>query len=272
MRRFSILAILSIFFLMATFSLSFAQAKPEPKIQPKSPAGPTVPPGPRVAIPDDPRMQEFSASPTISIQGGRVTFRWRVEPGPGGSPIDRIRLTFGAIEIHSSSSASGEHLFYLNPPIVSGEPRSYQFVLTATNQIGRSVIRTADVRVMSIEEVFRGLRIHLEAKPREFRSRQAIEFEVYFTIPHVGGGHVEMPFDVPVDIIILKQGSRIAGRAMGIRLPSGGFGPPVAQGGRYKIKDTGFTGSQDEYVVEIEYRGRNKQQHFRIVPLVFSIY
>jgi len=272
MRRFSILAILSTFFLMATFSLSFAQAKPEPKIQPKSPAGPTVPSGSRVTIPDDPRIQEFSASPTISIQGGRVTFRWRVEPGPGGSPINRIRLTFGAIEIHSSSSASGEHLFHLNPPIVSGEPRSYQFVLTAANQIGRSVIRTADVRVMSTEDVFRSLRIHLVANPREFRARQSIEIEIYFTIPLPSTPMVAMPFEIPVEGIVLKQGSRIAGRAEGIRLPGDRIGPPVAQEGRYKIRDTGFTGSQDEYVVEIEYRGRNKQQHFRIVPLVFSIY
>jgi hypothetical protein len=68
---------------MATLYLSFAQAKPESKIQPKSPAGLTVPSGPRVTIPDDPRIREFSASPTISIQGGRVSFRWRVEPGHG---------------------------------------------------------------------------------------------------------------------------------------------------------------------------------------------
>jgi hypothetical protein len=74
MRRFSILAILSTFFLMATFSLSFAQAKPEPKIQPKSPAGPTVPSGPRVAIPDDPRIQEFSASPTNFYSGRKGDF------------------------------------------------------------------------------------------------------------------------------------------------------------------------------------------------------
>lgn len=209
--------------------------------------------------------------PPISIQGGRVTFRWRVEPGPGGSPINRIRLTFGAIEIHSSSSGSGEHLFHLNPPIVSGDPRSYQFVLTATNQIGRSVIRTADVRIMSAEDVFRSLRIHLVANPREFRARQSIEFEVYFTIPLPGGPMVAMPFEIPVEGVVLKQGTRMAGRAVGIRLPGGRIGPPVAQEGRYKIQDTGFIGSQDEYVVEIEYRGLRKQQQFHIVPLVFGI-
>jgi hypothetical protein len=168
MRRFSILAILSMFFLMATFSLCFAQVRPEPKIQPKSPTGTTVPSGPRIMMPDDPRIQEFGASPTISIQGGHVTFRWRAQPGPGGSPINRIRLTFGAIEIHSSSSANGEHLFLLNPPIVYGESRSYQFVLTATNQIGRSVIRTVGVRVMSAEDVFRSLSVHLVATHGNF--------------------------------------------------------------------------------------------------------
>jgi hypothetical protein len=81
-----------------------------------------------------------------------------------------------------------------------------------------------------------------------------------------------MPFEIPVEGIVLKQGSRIAGRVEGIRFPDGKTGPAVAREGKYKIRDIGFIGSQDEYVVEIAYRGRNKQQHFRIVPLVFSIY
>jgi hypothetical protein len=271
MKRFGMLAILSIFFLMATFSMPFAQVKPEPKIQPKTPVTPAAPSGPKVTVPDNPGIQEFSANPSISVQGGHVTFRWRVQPGPGGSPINRIRLTFGAIEIHSSSSASGEHLFYLNPPIVYGESRSYQFVLTATNQIGRSVIRTVDVRVMSAEDVFRSSSIHLVANPREFRARQSIDFEIYFTIPVPSAPLVATPFEIPVEGITLKQGSRIAGRAEGIRFPDGRIGPPVAQEGKYKIRDTGFIGSQDEYVCEIAYRGLNKQQRFRIMPLVFRI-
>jgi len=272
MRRYSMLAILSILVLTVIYSLSFAQVKPEPKIQPKTPVTPAAPLSPKVTVPDNPGIQEFSANPSIGVQGGHVTFRWRVEPGPGGSPINRIRLTFGAIEIHISSSASGEHLFYLNPPIVYGESRSYQFALTATNQIGRSAIRTVDVRVMSAEDVFRSLSIHLVANPREFRSRQSIEFEIYFTIPLSSAPLVATPFEIPVEVIVLKQGPRIAGRAEGIRFPDGKIGPAIAREGKYKIRDTGFIGSQDEYVVEIEYRGRNKQQHFRIVPLVFSIY
>ena len=271
MRRFGTLAILAIFFLMAAFPLSFAQVKTEPRIQPKTPVTPAAPLSPRVPVPDNPGIREFSANPSMGVQGGHVTFRWRVETGPGGSPINRIRLTFGAVEIHSSSSAGGEHLFYLESPIVYGESRSYQFVLTATNQIGRSVVRTADVRVFSAEDVFRSLSIHLVVNPREFRARQPIEFEIYFTMPMPSAPLVATPFEIPVEAVVLKQGSRIAGRAEGIRFPDGRIGAAVAREGKYKIRDTGFTGSQDEYVVEIAYRGRNKQQHFRIVPLVFSI-
>jgi hypothetical protein len=255
------------------FSLSYAidvggpktPTPPPPPVQPKVPET-------KITIPDNPRIQEFTANPSMGIHGGHVTFRWRVDTGPGGSPINRIRITFGAIEIHTSSSPNGEYRFTLQSPIVPDEPRSLQFVLTAFNQAGRSTIKTVDVRQMSKEEVFGSLRIHLEADPREFRARQSIEFEIYFTIPLPSGPMVAMPFEIPVEGIVLKQGSRIAGRAVGIRLPGGGTGPPVPQEGRYKIRDTGFTGSQEDYVVEIAYRGRNKQQRFRIRPLVFSFF
>lgn len=272
MKRLSTLAILSVVLLILTFSLSIAQPKPEPKIQPKTPVTPGVTPGPDVKVLDNPRIQEFIANPSVSIQGGSVTFRWRVEPGPGGSPVNRVRLTLGTREIHNSSSASGEYRFHLHSSIIPDENRPHQFVLTATNQINRSSTRTTDVQVLGIEYVFRGLRIHLEANPQEFRSRQPIEFKVSFTIPSLGDIPIRAPFEIPVEGIVLKQGSRIAGRAVGIRLPSGGYGPPVAQGGKYTIQDSGFTGSQEEYVVEIEFRGHHKQQTFRIVPLLFSIY
>lgn len=276
MKRFSILAILSMVLLILTVSLSFGQPKTEPKIQPKVPLTPAAPPDPGVRVSDNPRVQEFMVNPSINIQGGSVTFRWRVEPGIGGSPINRVRLSLGEREIHNSSSASGEYQFFLHPSIISDENRPYQFILTATNQINRSSTRTANLQILKIEDVFRGLDIHLEANPQEFRSRQPIEFKVSFTIPSIDKLITRMPFVMPVDSILLKQGSRIAGQTVGIPLPSGafgpGYGPPLPQEGRYTIQDNGFTGSQEPYVVEISYRGYHHQKTFRIVPLLFRIH
>ena len=255
------------------FSLSYAIEIGGPKTPASPPPPPVQPkvPGKTLSVPDNPRIQEFSANPSVSIYGGHVTFKWRVATEPGGSPINRIRITFGAIEIHTSSLPNGEYRFTLHSPTIPDESRSLQFVLTAFNQAGRSTIRTVDVRQMSAEEVFRSLRIHLEAYPREFRERQPIEFEVYFTVSMPSAPLVAMPFEIPVEGIVLKQGSRIAGRAEGIRLPDGRIGAPLAREGKYKIRDVGFTGSQEDYVVEIAYRGLSKQQGFRIKPLVFSI-
>ncbi len=264
----------SIIIVFLLFSLSYAIEIGGPKIPASPPPPPVQPkvPGKTLSVPDNPRIQEFSANPSMGVHRGHVTFRWRVDSEPGGSPINRIRITFGTIEIHTSSLSNGEYRFTLQSPTVPDESRSLQFVLTTFNQAGRSTIRTVDVRQMSTEEVFGSLRIHLEADPREFRARQSIEFGIYFTVPLPSAPLVAMPLEIPVEVIVLKQGSRIAGRAEGIRFPDGRIGAAVAREGKYKIRDVGFTGSQEDYIVEIAYRGRNKQERFRIRPLVFGIF
>ncbi len=274
-KRCCVLVILIIVSLVLTLSLSFAQAKTEIKIQPKIPVTPRVTPSPDFQVPDNPRIQEFIATPSVSTQGCSVTFRWRVEPGPGGSPVNSVRLTLETREIHSSSSPSGEYRFHLHSSIIPDENRTYQFVLTATNQINRSSTRTARLQVLGIDYVLRGLSIRLEANPQEFRSRQPIEFKISFWIPSsgtIGDPIIRTPIEIPVDGIVLKQGARIAGRATGLRLPTGGYGPPVSREGTYTIQDNGFTGSEEPYVVEIDVRGRRKQQTFRVRPLLFEIY
>jgi hypothetical protein len=120
-------------------SLSFAQPPIDRGIKPE----------PRVTVPDDPQIREFSVNPTSVVQGGSVTFRWRVESGMAGagSAITRVRITVGAIELHSSSSASGEARVSL-PAAVTPRAASLT-VLTATNQIGRTSQRTLNMEIYS---------------------------------------------------------------------------------------------------------------------------
>jgi len=105
------------------------EAQPQIDFIPK-PAKPA-----EVRITDNPRISEFSVTPTSVAQGGRVTFRWRVTPGAGGSPITTIRINIGATPIHTSNSAIGSYVFDVLPVM---QPRSWPCFLIATNQIGRS--------------------------------------------------------------------------------------------------------------------------------------
>lgn len=119
---------------------------------PRAPSAPRVSEESEVAIPDDPVIREFSASPTNVVQGGQVTFSWRVEP-TRGSPITGVRITVGAIELCRLTSARGEQRVTLPPSL---EPRpSWAFVLTATNEIGRSSSRTLNLSVVADAPVIR---------------------------------------------------------------------------------------------------------------------
>jgi hypothetical protein len=124
-------------------SLSFAQPPIDRGIRPE----------PRVTVPDDPQIREFSVNPTSVVQGGQVTFRWRVEPGPGGSPITGVRITVGAIELRRSPSASATQIVTLPASL---EPRdSWLFVLTATNGLGISSTRTLNLSIVADTPVVR---------------------------------------------------------------------------------------------------------------------
>lgn len=118
---------------------------------------------PKVPIPDDPQIEEFSVNPTSVLQGGQVTFRWRVTPGPGGSPITTIRINIGATVVHSSSSSNGSYVFNFLPIV---GPGTWTCTLTATNQIGRSAQRTVNVNVIADDPIIRIFTFSLP-QPRE---------------------------------------------------------------------------------------------------------
>jgi hypothetical protein len=150
-------------------SWSFAQPRIDRGIRPE----------PGVTVPDDPRIEEFAIEPQAVTQEGSVNFRWRVAPGPGGSPITSVRITVGAIELHRSSSASGEARVNL-PAILEPGPASL-IHLTATNQIRRSSISATNCEVKSIDSIKRDL-ILLASRmdPAEVREGEPLHFILAF--------------------------------------------------------------------------------------------
>jgi hypothetical protein len=122
-------------------------------------------------IADEPIIRSFSAYPTSVIQGERVNFSWRVEVPPGGSLLDRVTITLvGVGAFHSSSTGSGEYPYSIAPTARAG---TTQFFLTATNQAGRFVTRTIEVRIIG------RLNFRIESlttEPREFSSAEPVRF------------------------------------------------------------------------------------------------
>lgn len=129
MKRFSISVVLAMVFLAAVFSLSYSQH--QRKISEK----------PVATIPDDPQIIEFSVEPASVPRGGQVTFKWRVEPRVGGSPVTNIKINkkldiIRTLEILNTSNPIGEQRYTFPQAIVKERA---EFVLHATNRIGRTV-------------------------------------------------------------------------------------------------------------------------------------
>lgn len=134
------------------------EVKPQIDVIPK-PAG-------EVRLTDNPWIRVFEIDPPVLNQVLReqmTTFKWRVEPGTGGSLISGIRVTRVTVlpgEIFRSSNASGEQR-YLHPLeryTLAGcnLGDEIEFVLHATNQLGRTASRRFKVTI--------GSSIHEEAE------------------------------------------------------------------------------------------------------------
>jgi hypothetical protein len=179
-----------LFFLVTTFAFfAISSSNAQPPVQtPKSPATPAspvgpIPPSPGVTIPDTPNIIEFTGEPVNFIPGQQMTFRWRVEPGAGGSPISSIRISAGGSVLHSSSSPSGNASFYILPPLMRGD---WPFVLTAANRAGRSSTRTITLHALnedqSKEMISRSTRLRAEVMPRSFPAPSTSDAEFRFIV------------------------------------------------------------------------------------------
>ena len=253
MKRLGMLAILSIFFLMVIFSLSFAQ--PKPGAQPKTPVpvAPGIPPSPGVTVPHDPLIREFTGSTYPVVQGTEVTLRWRVEPGPGGDPIVRVNIVASYLP-EEPLPAMGERRFIFLGGDSSGN-RTYR--LTATNSVGRSVSQTLTIRQVLIRDALDQLEISLATNPPEFRAGRPVDFEIRLS-NREGGPILGMN-------ITVTQGGRTVGSLRDVRIGHGTVSVT------HRLPDTGFTAAPGEYTVDVEYRGVHRVKRFRAVPAPYFV-
>jgi len=123
-------------------------------------------------ISDEPVIREFSLNPTFWLQGqsGEITFSWRVEPSPGGTPITRITITKtsgnGPAINFSSSDSQGQ--YKLTIPSSLGQGRT-TYALTAVNQAGRTKTQTVDFEVNTLDNLRTQISItDVRSNPVEF--------------------------------------------------------------------------------------------------------
>lgn len=162
--------------------------------------------GSDVTMPDKPIIREFTAIPSILIEGGQVNFKWAVEPAPRGSAIKKIWLGFVAApftvpEIHSSSQAKGEFAYNI-PHAAEGVTR--QFILTTINQAGGSATKTIDVQIISAEEAIRRIKasfsVGIRLTPEQILRDEVMRFSIVVTANNRSG--IRLPKDVSVAVFV----------------------------------------------------------------------
>jgi len=73
--------------------------------------------------------------------------RWRVEPGPGGSPIKRVVINAFLVTIYDGRLSSGGRTF------TPAGPGDAPLVLVAENQAGKSSSKSVPFEVISLDEL-----------------------------------------------------------------------------------------------------------------------
>lgn len=235
--------------LFVQFSLCYSQVRPVPQIQPKPPATREVPPA-TVAVPDDPNIIEFTGPAFPVVHGTEITLRWRVEPGPGGSPIVGVNIAAPYLPDELSAPV-GERRFLFLGGDISGN-RTYN--LTATNRAGRSASRTLVVRQILIRDALDQLAVILRSRPQEFKTGQPIDLEIVLS-------NKQGPALIGLNISV-TQGARTVGSLPDIRLGR------ETLSSIHRLRDTGFrTGG--EYVVDVGYRDVHRQIRFRTASVPY---
>ena len=137
---------------LCIFSLIYAQ--PQIKREEIQRSAPQQQRGTQIS--DEPVIREFSLNPTfwLQSQSGEMTFSWRVEPSPGGTPITRITITKpsgnGPVINFYSSDLRGQ--YKLTIPSSLGQGRT-TYALTAVNQAGRTKTETVDFEVTTLDNL-----------------------------------------------------------------------------------------------------------------------
>lgn len=108
------------------------------------------------AATEGPRIIDFRVDPARVVEGEQSTFRWRVEPGTSGSPIQTFQIldTELSTALYARVLLQGE---YPTPRLVTGGRGRCQFTLKVVDQAGRTASRTVEVSTGSIEALIAGI-------------------------------------------------------------------------------------------------------------------
>ena len=209
---------------------------------------------PKPAPADLPIITSFNVNPASLVYGDTLSINWVVIPGPGGSPITRIALTADSVPLPIVSGVNS----YTFPYNWAG-PKT--FTLTAYNATGSS-FKVSRVHGSSVQEAINNITIvNMEASPINFKVGQPIDFLVFINNRN--------PMPLLSANVFVTQGSRVVGNMTNTNLaPTGSGGPGISR----TIRDTGFTGSDGTYTVDVEYKGLHKTMNFVTKPVtVYTI-
>ena len=116
-------------------------------------------------------IQEFSCEPRAVRAGGEFRLRWRIDPPPGGSRITNVRIEPDVTGILSST---GEQSIRIAG---SASTTRKRYTLTATNQIGRSMSRTLDIDIVSLDTIMSNIHVYeINMSPRQLNEDAAGDF------------------------------------------------------------------------------------------------
>lgn len=151
--------------------------------------GPSIEKKKLAPIVDNPQIAEFFINPNRLINGKEIFIRWKVEPGPGGSPISRVSIArtegIGPDIWIGSNELTGEKTITVPANTKNG---TVVYALTAVNQAGRSSVKTVTLEIMPVPDIVVGEinaeRINLAVdKPDKY-------YAIYFDIRNIGGDFI----------------------------------------------------------------------------------
>lgn len=179
-----IMGVLVLIFVMSVSFFSVAQQIKQPLISPQAPAPAIQKPlvKPKVILPDYPQIREFTLNPHVWLMSetGNVLFRWRVEPGPAGTPVSGITITRrsgdGPRMEYSSSDVTGQYNLNISSSPFIPEGRTV-YTLTATNEKGATNTRTVEFDVKSMSSVREEISmVSLQTEPAEISESMPFTF------------------------------------------------------------------------------------------------
>jgi hypothetical protein len=251
---------IGILFLLSSPDL--AEAQPWRGIE-----GKTEPIKPRIEVPDQPRIMEFSVTPQITVPGESVVFRWRVEPGLRGSPITQVTIAAGLAVFYRGNDLSGER----SVPI--GNPGRVPVSLVVENQVGKRATQSIPFEVISLDSL---------------KSKLSLQ-EISTRPSPVVGDNASFSFNIKINNQSGARLNNIQIRVIQTNDRSGGTGTVIAdQGGLmltsglsiYNLKSNGFDSSYGSQLFVTVLHGttmpKEKLKSFsvnlRIAPVTINSY